>query len=187
MRSKGRPSIYAPTSSVIYIAFGSFTVFNPHQFQELAHGLELCGRLFLWVVRSHPTDGSTQPYPDAFLERVADRGLVVSWTPLQNVLAHPSVACFITHCGWNSTMEALANGVPMLCWPYFADQYFNQIYISDVWRVGLRMDRDGDGIVTRGEIKKKVEDLLGDGGLKARALEIKEIAKKSVSEDGTSS
>ncbi|KAJ8643850.1 hypothetical protein MRB53_005598 [Persea americana] len=176
-----------PTSSVIYIAFGSFTVFNPHQFQELAHGLELCGRPFLWVVRSDPTDGSTPPYPDGFVERVADRGLVVGWSPQQNVLAHPSVACFITHCGWNSTMEGLVNGVPMLCWPYFADQFLNQVYISDVWRVGLRMDPDGDGIVSRGEIKKKVEDLLGDGGVKARALEIKEMAQKSISEDGTSS
>ncbi|XXG46649.1 hypothetical protein AAC387_Pa02g1440 [Persea americana] len=176
-----------PTSSVIYIAFGSFTVFNPHQFQELAHGLELCGRPFLWVVRSDPTDGSTPPYPDGFVERVADRGLVVGWSPQQNVLAHPSVACFITHCGWNSTMEGLVNGVPMLCWPYFADQFLNQVYISDVWRVGLRMDPDGDGIIPREEIKKKVEDLLGDDGVKARVLELKEMAKKSVSEGGTSS
>ncbi|XXG46652.1 hypothetical protein AAC387_Pa02g1441 [Persea americana] len=75
------------------------------------------------------TDGSTPPYPDGFLERVADRGLVVGWSPQQNVLAHPSVACFITHCGWNSTMEGLANGVPMLCWPYFADQFLNQVHI----------------------------------------------------------
>ncbi|RWR72903.1 UDP-glycosyltransferase 83A1 [Cinnamomum micranthum f. kanehirae] len=176
-----------PTSSVIYIAFGSITVFNPHQFQELAHGLVLCGRPFLWVVRSDPTDGSTPPYPDGFLERVADRGLVVGWSPQQNVLAHPSVACFITHCGWNSTVEGLVNGVPMLCWPYFADQFLNQVYVSDVWRVRLKMDPDGDGIIPRGEIKKKVEDLLGDEGVKARVLELKEMAKKSVTEGGSSS
>ncbi|XP_077223202.1 UDP-glycosyltransferase 83A1-like isoform X2 [Tasmannia lanceolata] len=179
-----------PPHSVIYVAFGSFTVFDHRQFHELALGLELSGRPFLWVVRPDLTGGPNRPtdaYPDGFLERVADRGRMVGWSPQQKVLAHTSLACFVTHCGWNSTMEGLTNGVPLLCWPYFADQFLNRSYISDVWKVGLGLNQDSDGIISKEEIKKKLEELLSDGGIRTRASELKEMAKKSVSEGGASS
>ncbi|KAA8547919.1 hypothetical protein F0562_004348 [Nyssa sinensis] len=175
-----------PACSVIYVAFGSFTVFNPTQFQELALGLELTNRPFLWVVRPDVTEGTNDAYPEGFLDRVATRGQMVGWAPQQKVLSHPSVACFLSHCGWNSTMEGVSNGVPFLCWPYFADQFINQSYICDVWKVGLRFEQDERRIITQGEIKNKVEQLLGDTTLKARALDMKETTISSVREGGSS-
>ncbi|KAK9052476.1 hypothetical protein SSX86_029105 [Deinandra increscens subsp. villosa] len=115
--------------SVIYIAFGSFTDFNQTQFEELALGLELSNRVFLWVVRPGMTKEASPAYPDGFMDRVESRGRIVSWAPQQKVLAHPSVACFISHCGWNSTLEGLTNGLPFLCWPYFADQFYNNLHM----------------------------------------------------------
>ncbi|KAF8378814.1 hypothetical protein HHK36_030163 [Tetracentron sinense] len=175
-----------PDSSVIYVAFGSFTVLDQTQFHELALGLELTGHRFLWVVRPDLTAGQAATYPDGFQARVATRGWMVGWAPQQKVLAHPSIACFMTHCGWNSTLEGLSKGVPFLCWPYFGDQFLNQASISDVWKVGLRLNSDDNGIISREEIKKKVEEVLGDENIRARTLALKELAKKSVSEGGSS-
>ncbi|KAF6165111.1 hypothetical protein GIB67_000695 [Kingdonia uniflora] len=175
-----------PARSVIYVAFGSFTVFNKQQFDELAIGLELSGKPFLWVVRPDLTEGPNDVYPDGFEKRVAGRGRMVGWAPQREVLAHPSIACFVTHCGWNSTMEGVSTGVPLLTWPYFADQFLNQSYICDIWKVGLRLKDDDNGIISRDEIKKKVDGLLEDKGIKARVLKLKEIAINNVSKSGAS-
>ncbi|KAI4352473.1 hypothetical protein L6164_006723 [Bauhinia variegata] len=123
--------------SVIYVAFGSFTVFNPHQFKELALGLKLVNRPFLWVVRSDVNKYTKCEYPHEFQGNL---GKIVGWAPQKQVLSHPATACFISHCGWNSTVEGLCNGVPFLCWPYFCDQFFDKRYICDEWKVGLGFD-----------------------------------------------
>ncbi|OVA00785.1 UDP-glucuronosyl/UDP-glucosyltransferase [Macleaya cordata] len=175
-----------PARSVIYVAFGSFTVFDKHQFHELALGLENAGQPFLWVVRPDLTDRIRDAYPDGFQARVASQGRMVGWAPQQKVLADPSIACFVTHCGWNSTMEGITMGVPFLCWPYFADQFFNQNYICGVWNVGLQLNKDDNGIISKGEIMNKVQAILLDETIRKRALELKEIAKKSASEGGSS-
>ncbi|KAH9753150.1 UDP-glycosyltransferase 83A1 [Citrus sinensis] len=173
-------------SSVIYAAFGSLTILDQVQFQELALGLELCNRPFLWVVRPDITTDANDRYPEGFQERVAARGQMISWAPQQKVLNHPSIACFLSHCGWNSTMEGVSNGIPFLCWPYFGDQFLNERYICDFWKVGLKFDRDEGGIITREEIKNKVDQLLGNQDFKARALELKEKAMSSAREGGSS-
>lgn len=103
-----------PPSSVIYVAFGSFTVFDKTQFHELALGLEISKRPFLWVVRKDIGDKPSNADPDGFLDRIGSRGRIVSWAPQQKVLGHRSIACFLTHCGWNSTLEGVSNGVPCL-------------------------------------------------------------------------
>ncbi|KAF3438103.1 hypothetical protein FNV43_RR20859 [Rhamnella rubrinervis] len=122
-----------PERSVIYVAFGSKAMFSHEQFEELAHGLEMVGQLFLWVVRSDTiNNGSVVKYPDGFCERVMDRGKMVNWAPQEMVLAHPSIAYFLIHCGWNSSMEGNSFGVPFLCWPYFGDQFHIRSYICDV-------------------------------------------------------
>ncbi|WOH09772.1 hypothetical protein DCAR_0729231 [Daucus carota subsp. sativus] len=175
-----------PASSVIYIAHGSFTIFDQIQFQELALGLELTNRPFLWVVRPDMTDETLDIYPKGFKERIGSRGKFVSWAPQVKVLRHPSVACFLSHCGWNSTIEGVSNGMPFLCWPYFADQLFNQTYICDVLKVGLRCDKNENGIITKCEIKNKLERLLGDNNFKATAMNLKEKVVNSVSRDGCS-
>ena len=167
-------------SSVIYIAFGSTTFFKQEQFKELALGMELVGRPFLWVVPSGAE------YPDGFTQRVSEYGKIVAWADQEKVLAHPSVACFFSHCGWNSTMESLCMGVPFLCWPHHGDQLDNKIFICDIWKVGLEMDPDQNGFVSRHQIETKIENLLGDDGIKANALRLKEMAGKSVSQGGSS-
>lgn len=172
--------------SVIYVAFGSFTIFNPTQFQELALGLELSNRPFLWVARSDVRDITEHNCPKGFHDRIASRGKIVNSAPQQKVLFHPSIACFLSHCGWNSTIEGVANGVPFLCWPYFADQFLNQSYLCDVWKIGLRFNRNESGIIIRDEIRIKVEQLLGDEQIKGRALELKEMVISSISEGGSS-
>ncbi|KAJ0812692.1 putative 7-deoxyloganetin glucosyltransferase [Helianthus annuus] len=163
-----------PVSSVIYVAFGSFTMFNQTQFEELAHGLELSNRPFLWVVRPGMTKETTTDYPEGYIERIGSRGKILSWAPQQKVLSHPSVACFMSHCGWNSTLEGVTNGVPFLCWPYFADQFHNETYICDIWKNGLGLEKDEVGIITRGEIMSKAEKLLSDKTFKVKASYIKE-------------
>lgn len=175
-----------PPCSVIYVAFGSFTVFDQTQFQELALGLELTNRPFLWVVRPDITVDTEDAYPIGFKERIGTRGQIVGWAPQQKVLCHPSVACFLSHCGWNSTMEGVSNGLPFLCWPYFADQLLNESYICDVWNIGLGFNKDKRGIITQAEIKKKVDRLLGDMTFKERALDLKENTMMSIKEGASS-
>ena len=173
-------------SSVVYVAFGSFTVFDTTRLQELADGLVLTGRPFLWVVRPNFANGVDEGWLEKFRCRIGGKGLVVGWAPQQRVLSHPSVACFISHCGWNSTMEGVCHGVPFLCWPYFADQFLNQSYICDMWGTGLRICTDEQGIVTKEEIRDKVARLLGDEGIKARALSLKSKACMSIADGGPS-
>ncbi|KAF9624164.1 hypothetical protein IFM89_008102 [Coptis chinensis] len=168
-----------PAKSVIYVALGSFTVLDKRQFDELALGLELCGQRFLWVVRPDLTNDGTDSYPDGFETRVCSRGRMVGWAPQREVLAHPSVACFLTHCGWNSTLEAISVGVPLLCWPYFADQNLNKEYICEIWKIGLGLKPDENGLISRDEFKTKVVGLLGNEEIKTSAMELKEIAMKN--------
>ncbi|KAL6851903.1 hypothetical protein ACP4OV_020088 [Aristida adscensionis] len=176
-----------PARSVVYVAFGSFTMFDRRQFQELALGLELTGRPFLWVVRPDIVHGDVHDYPDGFLDRVGGgRGMVVAWSPQQQVLAHPAVACFVSHCGWNSTLEGLRNGVPFLAWPYFADQFVNQTYICDVWKVGLPAEADEAGVITKEHIAGRVAELMSDAGMRERAESLRKVAHESIKEGGTS-
>ena len=177
--------------SVIYIAFGSFTVHDQAQFQELALGLQLTNRPFLWVVRPGFISnlGQNAAFDTHGFQGKNDNniGKIVNWAPQQKVLAHPSIACFVTHCGWNSTTEGLINGVPFLCWPYFGDQVPNKRYICDIWKVGLGFEPKKKGIISSEELKTKVDQLLGDGNIRGRCLELKKMIRKNIAEDGLSS
>lgn len=102
------------------------------------------------------------------------------------VLAHRAVACFVSHCGWNSTMEGVRNGVPILCWPYFVDQFANRSYICDVWRTGLAVTPGEDGVVTKEEVAAKLGLVIGDKGIAERAGMLRDAARKSFSEGGSS-
>ncbi|XP_066353744.1 UDP-glycosyltransferase 83A1-like [Miscanthus floridulus] len=179
-----------PARSVVYVAFGSFTMFDTRQFRELALGLELSGRPFLWVVRPDIVlGGDVHDYPEGFVDRVggaSGRGMVVAWSPQQRVLSHPSVACFVSHCGWNSTMEGVRNGLPFLAWPYFADQFVNQVYICDVWKVGLRAEADESGVITKEHIAGRVEELMSDAGMRERVEAMKKVAHESINHGGSS-
>ncbi|KAL2329886.1 hypothetical protein Fmac_017467 [Flemingia macrophylla] len=172
-----------PPCSIIYIAFGSTTFFYPNQLKELALGLGLTKKPFLWVVRDDASDNTKITYLDEF---EGNRGKIVKWAPQQKVLSHPAIACFFSLCGWNSIMEGVTNGVPFLCWPYFADQLFNKAYICDVWKVGLGFDLDDRGLIPHWEIKKKVDQLLGDENMRGRSQKLKEMIVRNIAEGGES-
>ncbi|CAL4927422.1 unnamed protein product [Urochloa decumbens] len=175
-----------PDGSVVYVAFGSLAVFDPCQFVELAEGLELTGRPFVWVVRPDFTAGLSMAWLDEFQKRVAGTGIIVSWCSQQQVLAHRAVACFVSHCGWNSTTEGVRNGVPFLCWPYFFDQFLDRSYITNVWRTGLELSPSADGIVTKEELRSKVEQVLGDREIKKRARLLMDASRRCIGESGSS-
>ncbi|XP_065855438.1 UDP-glycosyltransferase 83A1-like [Euphorbia lathyris] len=170
-----------PHQSVIYVAFGSFTIFDQTQFEQLALALQLTNKPFLWVVRPEITQN--QKYPDGFEPK---NGRIVGWVPQHKVLSHPSIACFVSHCGWNSTIEGISNGVPFLCWPYFGDQFLNKGYICDSWRVGLGLEKDEMGIIRKEELKGEIEQLIGDKSIKERCLKVMKIMRNNVEEGGDS-
>ncbi|WVZ15482.1 hypothetical protein V8G54_013048 [Vigna mungo] len=156
-----------------------FTQFDQNQFNELALGLALINKPFLWVIR----DDSKMKYPHEFK---GHKGKIISWAPQQKVLSHPAIACFVTHYGWNSTIEGLSNGVSFLCWPYFGDQIQNKKYICDELKVGLSFDKDENGVVSCKEVKLKVEQLLSNENIKSRSLELKEKVMNNIVKGGAS-
>ena len=112
--------------SVLYVSFGSLAAMDPGEFLEVAWGLAASGHPFLRVVRPKLVRGCDgAQLPDGFEDAVAGRGMVIRWAPQQEVLAHPAVGGFWTHCGWNSTLESVGEGVPMLCRPDAVDQMMN--------------------------------------------------------------
>ncbi|MBA0744102.1 hypothetical protein Gogos_006739, partial [Gossypium gossypioides] len=175
-----------PAASVIYVAFGSSTMASAKQVEELALGLELSGHPFLWVVRPNFMDGSTVKFPDGFKDRVSGKGKIIEWTLQEAVLAHPSVLCFVSHCGWNSTVEGVTMGVPFLCWPYIADQFSNKNYICNVLKTGLELMKGENGITTRREISSKINTLISSDVINSKALHVKDIVRKSSNEGGSS-
>ncbi|XP_057803194.1 UDP-glycosyltransferase 83A1-like [Salvia miltiorrhiza] len=175
-----------PDGSVIYVSFGSLASFSQQQMEELATGLELSGRPFLWVIRRDLAAGSPLVYPDGFLERVSVLGKIVEWAPQNEILSHPAIACFLSHCGWNSTLEGVSKGVPFLCWACFADQFHNESFICDMWEIGLRIDLDEFGSVrSKHEIKKKIDMIFWSDKFKENALKLKELCAKSIREGGS--
>ncbi|KAL6177392.1 hypothetical protein ACLB2K_048918 [Fragaria x ananassa] len=145
-------------NSVIYVGFGSLATLSEEQFLELAWGLANSNQPFLWVVRSEFVQGSKwlEALPDKLLETLYGKGHIVKWAPQKAVLAHPAVGAFWTHCGWNSTLGCISEGVPMICMPCSADQMINARYVSDVWKVGLQLDHGRE----RGEIEKTIRRLM---------------------------
>jgi len=172
-----------PPQSVVYVSFGSIAKLEPNQFKELALGLDLLKRPFLWVVRPSNDNDNNHAYPDEFH---GSKGKIVNWAPQRKILNHPAIVCFISHCGWNSTIEGVCSGIPFLCWPFFSDQFVNRSYICDVWKVGLKLDNDENGLILKGEIRKKLDQLLQNEDIKARSLKLKESVDNSV-EGGLSS
>ncbi|CAO2150152.1 unnamed protein product [Urochloa humidicola] len=173
--------------SVVYVSFGSFAVVEPHEFVELAWGLALSKRPFLWVVRPKLIRGfESCELPDGVLEEVGDRGMIISWAPQEEVLAHPAVGAFFTHGGWNSTMEAISEGVPMICHPLHGDQFGNARYVCDVLKVGVELEGN---LLERGKIMAAVEKIMdSEEGreIRERMNGLKIAAEKGIKEGGTS-
>ncbi|XP_008235865.1 PREDICTED: UDP-glycosyltransferase 74E2-like [Prunus mume] len=174
-----------PKGSVAYMSFGSLAELGEEQMEELGLGLRRSKRYFLWVVRT----SESVKLPKGFAEETSEKGLVVSWCPQLEVLAHEAVGCFVTHCGWNSTLEALSLGVPMVAVPQWADQSTNAKFIMDVWKIGLKAQADEKGIVRGEEIAHCVREILdGERGeeIRKNASKWKALAKNAVDEGGSS-
>ncbi|WMV56800.1 hypothetical protein MTR67_050188 [Solanum verrucosum] len=183
-----------PHSSVVYISFGSIAVPNQEQVNEIAFGLLNSGISFLWIMKPPPEYSVFKPVvlPDGFLSKVGGRGKIVKWCPQEQVLSHPSIAFFLTHCGWNSSMEAISNGVPIVAYPQWGDQVTNAKYLVDVFKMGTRLRRGDNGstIITREEIEKCLREATSDDPkateMKEYALKWKRKAEEAVAERGSS-
>ncbi|KAK3120110.1 hypothetical protein QOZ80_9AG0681830 [Eleusine coracana subsp. coracana] len=174
--------------SVVYVSFGSIAVLSQEQLDEIRVGLEKTNRPFLWVLRRDNRDsGSGRMAPPL---PVSDKGMVVEWCAQSRVLAHRATGCFVTHCGWNSTVEAVACGVPMVAVPQWSDQPTNARMAEALWGVAVRAEADGGTVVCGAELARRVEAVMGDGdegrAIRRRAREWKVRAAAAViSEDGT--
>ncbi|GLJ48708.1 hypothetical protein SUGI_1027230 [Cryptomeria japonica] len=166
--------------SVIYVSFGSSIVLKEKQVEEVALALEKSGRPFLWVVR-----GIEKFLSAEYLERNGERKYILSWAPQMSVLLHRSVGCFVTHCGWNSTVESITAGVPMICWPCVADQFLNCAYVVDnIWKIGLALSANDEGIVEKVEIEECLRRIMAteEGTeIRRRAHKLKECAVNATS------
>ncbi|XP_073128146.1 UDP-glycosyltransferase 76B1-like [Henckelia pumila] len=130
------------TNSVLYVSFGSLAAMDGKTLIEVAWGLANSMQPFLWVVRPGLVQGSEwlESLPNEFLEITSERGYIVKWAPQQEVLSHPAVGGFWTHSGWNSVLESICEGVPMICSSFFGDQMVNSRYINDVWKLGIKLE-----------------------------------------------
>ncbi|GAA0159401.1 transferase [Lithospermum erythrorhizon] len=176
-----------PPNSVVYVSIGSLAVMTKKQLIEIWYGLVNSGSRFLWVQRlgsiTEPEDELNEVPLDLF-EATRERGLVVSWAPQELVLGHEAIGGFFTHSGWNSTLESLVAGVPMICWPYVVDQQVNSRYVEEVWKLGLDMKDTCD--------RKIVERMIREV-MVTRRYEFKQmlnrmakLAQDSVSDGGSS-
>ncbi|MQM22468.1 hypothetical protein Taro_055520 [Colocasia esculenta] len=171
--------------SVVYVNFGSITVMSNQQLLEFAWGLAGSGQDFLWVIRSDLVRGDSAVLPEEFLQETTARGLLASWCPQEAVLTHPAIGGFLTHCGWNSTLESICGGVPMLCWPFFAEQQTNCRYACTEWGIGMEIDSN----VRREEVGALIRDLMaGTKGeeMRKKALSWKESAENAAKPGGSS-
>uniref|UniRef100_A0A0D6QYT6 Glycosyltransferase N-terminal domain-containing protein n=1 Tax=Araucaria cunninghamii TaxID=56994 RepID=A0A0D6QYT6_ARACU len=179
-------------ASVLYVSFGSLALMSKEHIRELAWGLEASGQAFLWVIRPDLVQGDSTALPEGYLHRIRDRGVLVGWAPQLKVLRHPSVGGFLTHNGWNSTIESISMGVPMIGWPYWSEQFLNCRFAKDFWKVGLDLESraDENGLKKADEIEKAVRSLMqGVEGkeLRKNAAKLKEAAHKAVMPGGSSS
>ncbi|XP_020222645.1 7-deoxyloganetin glucosyltransferase [Cajanus cajan] len=166
-------------NSVVYVNFGSITVMTSEQLIEFAWGLANSNKTFLWVIRPDLVAGENAVVPQEFVEQTKNRGMLSSWCPQEQVLAHPAIGGFLTHSGWNSTLESVCGGVPMICWPFFAEQQTNCRFSCNEWGIGLEIED-----VKRDKIESLVRELMdGEKGkeMKDKALQWKELAKAAAS------
>ncbi|KAL8105055.1 7-deoxyloganetin glucosyltransferase-like [Apium graveolens] len=174
-------------NSVVYVNFGSITVVSAEQLKEFGWGLANSNCCFLWIIRPDLIVGETAATLGVeFMEAIKNRGFITSWCSQEEVLNHASVGGFWTHGGWNSIMESLSAGVPMLCWPHVGDQQTNCKYMCNEWECGMETPNDAK----RDDVKKLVRLLMnGEKGHKMRkkATEWKRMAQKACGPDGSSS
>jgi len=194
-----------PESSVVFLCFGSMGSFSEKQVKEVAIALERSGRRFLWSLRRPQPEGTMeQPkeyenyeevLPKGFIERTSSVGKVIGWAPQTAVLSHPSVGGFVSHCGWNSTLESLWCGVPIAAWPLYAEQQINafqlvvELGIAAEIRIDYRSDMgrgNNNMTVAAEEIEDGIRRLMNDHEMRNKVKEMKEKSRLAVLKGGSS-
>ncbi|KAL6218877.1 hypothetical protein ACLB2K_012084 [Fragaria x ananassa] len=185
-------------NSVIYVSFGSVVKFDDAQLMEIALELEASRQQFIWVVKKDEKkdqESNEDWLPEGFEKRVEGRGQVIrGWAPQVQILEHVAVGGFVTHCGWNSTLEAVSAGVPMATWQAFADQFYNEKLVTQILGIGVGVGvsnwaRFGGERVKSEAIKKVVKQIMvGEEAeeMRSRAKKFGEMARMSVKEGGSS-
>jgi UDP:flavonoid glycosyltransferase YjiC (YdhE family) len=163
-----------PKGSVVYVSFGSLAVLQRNQMEKILLGLTSNCRPFLWVIR--PSGSNDREFEEKIRDKVNEEvGLIVPWCSQMEVLTHESIGCFMMHCGWNSTLESLATGVPVVGFPQFSDQTTNAKMVEEVWRTGVRARVNEDGTLEAEEIARCLDMVMGGG---QRGEEIRRNANK---------
>ncbi|CAK8559991.1 unnamed protein product [Lathyrus sativus] len=188
-----------PPNSVIYISFGSGGTHSHDQINELALGLELSKYKFLWVNVRPPNNKASASYlsndevdplnflPLGFLERTKGQGFVMcGWAPQVEVLKHDAIGAFLTHCGWNSSLESIVHGVPMIAWPLFAEQRSNAELVTNGLRIAMRPKCDSKGIVVKEEVVNVIKGVMESEEIEGRVKELQKFANCAMMEDGSS-
>ncbi|MCO5552072.1 hypothetical protein L7F22_005582 [Adiantum nelumboides] len=128
-------------------------------------------------------DASCSTFPEQLLSKSHGKGYVVSWAPQVKVLSHPSIQGFFTHCGWNSTLETISRGVPMICFPCLGDQFMNAKLIVEEWKVRVHLRKNKkSGLVEREEVESVIRALMEDEQgktLHENALRVKQACHQS--------
>ncbi|PRQ43680.1 putative hexosyltransferase [Rosa chinensis] len=189
-------------SSVLYACFGSLCNLIPAQLIELGLGLEASNKPFIWAVRSSSQSEELEKWitENGFEERTKGRGLLIwGWAPQTLILSHPAVGGFLTHCGWNSILEGICAGVPLITWPLFGDQFFDEKLVVQILKIAVRVgveypmkwgEEESIGVLVKKENVKEAIDKLLDGeesqARRDRARELAKLAKRAVEEGGSS-
>lgn len=168
--------------SVLLASYGTVANLKTTQLEELGHGLCNSRQPFLWVLRSNEAD----KLPQELHDKCNMKGLIVPFCPQLEVLAHRATGCFLTHCGWNSTTEAIVAGVPMVAIPQWADQPTAAKYVESTWGIGLRARRDEKGLVTREEVERCIKEVMGREEYKRNSSMWMQKAKEAMQEGGSS-
>ncbi|KAI3695832.1 hypothetical protein L1987_78834 [Smallanthus sonchifolius] len=175
-----------PPKSVLYVSFGSLATLTRDQLIEFWYGLVNSKKPFLWVIREDLvlSKDDENKVPNELEKGTKERGYLVGWAPQEDVLAHPAVGAFLTHNGWNSTLESIVAGVPMVSWSFYADQQVNSRFVEVVWKLGLDMKDTCDRTLVE-RIVKEVMDVRKEEFTKS-ANRMAKLAIESVSEGGSS-
>ncbi|GAB4840860.1 hypothetical protein Ancab_021620 [Ancistrocladus abbreviatus] len=172
--------------SILYVSFGSVVAIDETLFLDIAWALANSKQPFLWVVQPGMVQGSkgTHSLPDQLIDIIDDTGHIVNWAPQQEVLGLPTIGEFWTHCGWNSIVESICKGIPMICLPCFGDQTVNAKYVIDVWKVGLHLEKSPG----KGEIEVTIKTLMEEKGqeMRDKITHLREKACICLSEGGSS-
>ncbi|KAG8376592.1 hypothetical protein BUALT_Bualt09G0079600 [Buddleja alternifolia] len=178
-----------PPGSVLYVSFGSIAQTSKHVIEEIAYGLLLSEVKFIWVVRAGIVsfDDDTNVLPEGFEDMIKDKGLIIPWCNQITVLSDPAVGGFLTHCGWNSTIESMWCGVPMICYPITYDQPTNRKLVVDNWKIGISLC-DGKS-VNRKEVAENIKSCMSgtcSKSLRQEAKKVKDILQNALEVDGSS-